>query len=37
MKQPKSVKLAEKALSPLMGKSLIVYARKNALARTVTR
>jgi hypothetical protein len=37
MKQPKSVKLAEKALSPLMGKSLIVYARKNALARTVAR
>ena len=36
VKQPKSVKLAEKALSPLMGKSLIVYARKNAMARTVT-
>ena len=28
VKQPRSVKVAERALSPLMGKSLIVYARK---------
>ncbi|MFZ9930558.1 MAG: class I SAM-dependent methyltransferase, partial [Ilumatobacteraceae bacterium] len=35
VKQPKSVKVAERALSPLMGKSLIVYARKNALVSEV--
>ena len=35
VKQPKSVKVAERALSPLIGKSLIVYARKNALAGKV--
>jgi len=28
VKQPRSVKIAERALSPLMGKSLIVYATK---------
>jgi hypothetical protein len=42
VKQPRSVKLAERALSPLMGKSLIVYATKlpvelaSASASTVT-
>lgn len=30
VKQPRSVKIAERALSPLMGKSLIIYARKQA-------
>jgi SAM-dependent methyltransferase len=29
IKQPKSTKLAEKVLSPVMGKSVIVYARKS--------
>ena len=28
VKQPRSMKLADRALSPLMGKSLIIYARK---------
>jgi SAM-dependent methyltransferase len=35
VKQPKSVKIAERALSPLMGKSLIVYARKEPLTQKV--
>jgi hypothetical protein len=28
IKQPRSMKIAERALSPLLGKSLIIYARK---------
>lgn len=34
VKQPRSVKIAERALSPLMGKSLIVYATKLPVDRT---